>query len=263
MLKVYMVGLIYFNGCDELEKRMFAPDGRVGAFGVGPHRASLWINTDLVNIGATAWPERVAHVIDGVDVIEFQIPNPADIVFPVQNGPVSCDALVAIMPKLKKDKKDKKKDDEDEYFEIDPNHAETIARVTISGGELVPYDIKHGAGNFFGLVEWRIVNQSGLAITAGGRTITLVSGAAVEVVFSNIHPVDPNAKKDDLRGDHIQLFRKLNTTLPNNVTLVAHKPANLPDPDTDNVVIQGLRGAQFTCGVTPPCCARVVHGGTG
>ena len=260
MLKVYMVGLIYFNGCDEPVKRMFAPDGRVGAFGIIPHFASLWIRADQVQDG-TQWPEQVTRFIGGVSMTEFRIPEPSEIVFPVQSGTVACDALDALMPKLKKDKK---KDEDEEYFEIDPDHANTIATVPIRGGALVPYDIKHGTGNFFGLVEWTIVNESGREIRAGVRRIALVPEVETEVVFSNIHNVDPNAKKDNLADrNHIQLFKQLNTTLPPNVTLVSHKPVNLPDPDTDNVVVKGLQGAQYTCGVTPPCCARIVRGGTG
>lgn len=259
MLKVYMVGLIYFNGCDEEEKRAFAPDGRVAAFGVRPHFASLWVKANQVNLGAgaTQWPERQLRSIDGVDVIEFRILEPVEIVFPDQNNPLSCADLDAVMPKLKKDKK---KDEDEEYFAIDPVNARTIATVTIGGGRIVPFEMKKNKK--FGLVEWTIDNPSGLQITAGERSITLMPGVATEVVFSNIHAIDLNANLDTLADDdHIQLFKQLNPALGEGVTLVAHKPGNLPRAQTNNALLKRLEDAHFTCGETPPCCARIVMEG--
>jgi hypothetical protein len=262
MLKVFMVGLIYFDGCDEEVMHAYAPDGRVAKFGVVPHFASLWIQADQVNTDATVWPERETHSIDGVPVIEFRIPDPTEIVFPVGDDQLSCAALDAVMPKLTAEKKNAK----DEYFEIDPDNALTIATVTIPGGELVPYDLKN---KWSGVVEWRIANPSGLEITAEITvestteewTIVLKADVDAEVVLSNIHNIPLNASHDSLRSkNHVQLFKQLNLGLGDDVTLVSHRPGPpLSQLVTNNKYLGFLRLVDFTCGDTPPCCSMLVR----
>src|SRR5690349_9599686 len=217
MLKIYMFGLIYFDGCDAEEMHAYAPDGTEGDADedIPPHFASLWIRADLVDTSATVWAEKETHSIDGVVMNQFRIPDPAVMMFPDLGNPLSCVALDAVMPKLKKKK-------DEEYFEIDPVNARTIAKATIRGGELVPYDLKN---KWNGVVEWTIAHPSGIEITAGARKIVLVADVDAEVVLSNIHDIPLNASHDSLRSkNHVQLFKQLNPALGDDVTLVSQRP---------------------------------------
>lgn len=259
MLRVYMIGLIYFNGCDEDQKFAFVPDGRLGAHGVCPHFASLWIRPEHIDLEGTLWPERDLKLVGEEPMYEFKMVEPAQIFFPDLANPLSCADLDAAMPKLKKEKK-KDKDEVIEYFEIDAANARTIAKVEIRGGTIVPYDMKRNEQ--FGLVEWTIGAPSGVEITAGPRRIRLVPEASAEVILSNIHSIDLNANKDQLADhDHIQMFKQLNPALREDVVLVASKPAKLPEPSTNNPLLRRLEGLHFTCGETPPCCASIVVAG--
>jgi hypothetical protein len=255
MLKVYVVGLIYFDGCDQPQMRAYAPDGRDGEFTGIAHNASLWIRASQVVAETTNWGDRAIHVLDGVPFVEFRITTPSELLFPDENDLLSCTALDAAMPKLKKEKK---KDDEEEDFEIDPANALTIARLTIRGGTVVPYEITNK--NRSGLVEWRIENPSGSQITAGDRVITLAAGDA-EVVFANMHDIPLDAKHDkNADDDHIQLFRQLMAPgLRNVVTLRPAKPSKLAEVSTENQYVSFLRMVKYSDGETPPCCARFVH----
>lgn len=253
-LTVYMIGLMYFSGCDEPEMVVYVPDGtsaeRAAELGIPQHFASLWIKADHVNAGATNWAETLPRQIPGVS--EFRIGQDCEVAFPDGNESLNCKPLDAVMPKLKKD-------DDAEPFEVDPENAETIATVTIHGGTLDPFDVKKNPNKYFGVVRWTIANPSGLQITDGEQTVTLRGDVAAEVVFSNIHqPVlGPNGK-DSVAGDHIALFKQLNPEYEN-ATLISHKPGNPPNLKTNNQVINSLEGIAHTCGVTPPCCALVQH----
>lgn len=256
-LTVYVVGLIYFDGCDQPQMRAYAPDGRNGQFTDVPHNASLWIQADQVQ-DATQWgpvADRPTRSVGGVPFIEFKIKTPVDLEFPDQADPLSCTALDAAMPKLKKEKK---KDDDMEPFEIDPDSAETIAKVTIHGGTLEPYEITNK--NRSGLVQWTIDPPSGRVITAGDRRITLEEIDA-EVVFTNMHEIPLTGENDHLADDeHIQLFKQLmDPAVRENVTLIPAKPIRLPEVVTENKFVGLLRAAKYSDGETPPCCAQFVR----
>ena len=105
MLTVYVAGLIYFNGCEQPVKRMFAPDGTDGE---PAHFASLWIDPGMVDESATQWWEgfRNTRTIGGVPMVEFRIPEPAEIVFPDLGSAGSCNDLDNKLSKLKKKEED-------------------------------------------------------------------------------------------------------------------------------------------------------------
>jgi hypothetical protein len=248
MLKVYLTGLIYFNGCNQDERRVFAPDVR-------GHHASLWLEASQLNEGETQWwtGSRKSRDVEGVQVIEFRIPAPATITFPDEGNTVSCDDLENKLPKLKK----KKQDEPDEDFDVDLENAQTIAEVTISGGDIRPLRF-----NKIGLVQWTIANPSGLQITAELKgnasetgTITLNTGEA-EVVFLNTHDLpDEDDEVDVLHGNHVALFIKLNPK--SNATVVSQKAKGSADKLKNKdapAALNFLRKIDFTCGDTPGCC---------
>lgn len=254
MLTVYVAGLVYFNGCKQPVKRMFAPDGTEGE---PPHYAFLWIAADLLEESATQWWDgfSVPRDVDGVAMVEFRIPEPAEISFP-DGDPGTCKDLDNKLPKLKK----KQQDGTEENYEVDPATAETIAEATISSGTLTPRRFKN-----MGLVEWTIANPSTLQITttlkdnpSDSRTITLkpaAEGGPMEVVFANTHDLFGSDTTEVLDDDHdLALFTKLNSALAN-VTLVSKKaPGSVGQLKTGNPVMNRLRFIKYSGGDPPNCC---------
>src|SRR5215203_3140224 len=217
-MKIYVTGLIFFNGCNEPVKGMFAPDGTQDLpDGIPEHQASLWIAPEYVVEGSEAawWPGRAgavrSHDIDSDTVLEFRIMDPAKIEFPDLTGEEpNCDHLDEKLPKLKKKKKTTTTD-----FAIDLDAAETIAEVILRGGDVTPRLLNKKVR----FVEWTITAPSGLQIIAKLQDDDSVAGIitlndpAAEIVFSNTHDVfadDEEEKKDILRGNHVALFQKLN-----------------------------------------------------
>lgn len=278
MLNVYFTGLIYLNGCNVPDKRAYAPDGRDYD---PPHQASLWIAASLIDEDATDWWDgwRFSHqyeVTGGgagkrtVNVVEFRLPDQADISFPDDGHAGTCTDLDDLMPKLKK----KKNDGTEEPYVIDPATAETIAEVAIVGGAIQPKRFDQ-----LGFVEWDINSAAPLAITAAlkgadgeagssssseseeeidSRTITLIdpgNGDPIEVVLSNMHTVPDNAKRDILaHGDHIPLFVKLNAKEAGAQLVSRKAPGMVGQLRTGNAFISFLKSVGFSDGETPNCC---------
>lgn len=256
-MKVFITGLIYFNGCRETVKRAYAPDGRAEG-----HFASLWIEANQVKESATEWWSdfRETRRVEGVDVIEFRIPDDAAITFPDEGSSVSCVELDKKLPKLKK----KKHDEPEEDFDVDPATAETIAEVTIRGGEIRPRRFKD-----MGLVQWTIANPSAAQITVAlkdvpGQSgiITLETPAQTEIVFSNTHNLFLlNANGHEaFAGNHVALFIKLNPG--SDGIVVSNKPSgNAGQLKTTNAILNHMRKTAHTEGETPPCCKTLpIHG---
>jgi hypothetical protein len=246
---VFMTGLIYFNGCNEAVKRAYATDATESG-----HFASLWIDADLVEESGTDWwdDSRETHDVDGVDVVEFRIPDPAEIWFPDEGDAMSCIDLDGKLAKLKK----KKQDGTEEEFDVSPA-AQAIAEVTLRGGEIRPLRYKN-----MGLAQWTLAHPPSLAITAvlkddasESGTITLKTADA-EIVFSNTHnlfDVDKKTKEDAHAGDHVALFIALSPEP--NVTVVSKKPTgSVGQLKTDNAILNKMRKNAHTEGETPGCC---------
>ncbi|HEX2100406.1 MAG TPA: hypothetical protein VHF69_07075 [Candidatus Synoicihabitans sp.] len=258
MLTVYVAGLIYFNGCKQNVKRMYAPDGTDEK---PLHYASLWVAADLLEENATQWWNgfRHSYAVEGGQVVEFRMPGPAEITFPDlghSNG--TCDDLETKLGKLKK----KKQDGTEEDFEIDPATAQTIAEVTIRGGDIRPRRFKETS-----LVEWTMNNPPTLQITAAlknnpgqSRTITLkpsAGGVSAEVVFANTHDLfagDGKGFRDD--DDHdVALFKKLNPALAGETLVSKKAQGNAGQLSTANAIIHRLRDfGRFAGGDPPNCC---------
>jgi len=265
MLKVYMLGLLYFDGCEADERHVYAPDGRLWE---PLHYASFFIYESLINNTTNWWAEaRHVHPIEvtgggpphTVQVIEFQVPYPCTISFSSQGAAGLCDDLDTKLPKLKR-----RMNGQDSDFVFNPATAETIAEVTMAGGEIRPRRF-----NSSGIVEWAITNDIPVVITAtrkdggGSRSIRL-NAVDAEVVFCNIHDVfvegtqkgnsdvlkNPNANEG-----HIDLFRKLNPNLGNAI-LISSPPTGqvLPLAPITNAFLQYLRAKAHIEGETPPCC---------
>ena len=243
MLHVYMAGLVYFTGCDEEVKRAFAPDGRDYD---PPHEASLWIAA--ADVEQDDWwdgeTERISRNVEGTLVIEFRIPHPVTIWFPDQGNVVDCYDLDDGLAKLKK----KNEDDSEEEFEIDPETAITIAKVTLRGGELRPRRFKD-----ITVLQWTISNTPTRQITAvrndTGEPRTITVRDAAEIIFTNIHDVTITAP-----GDHADVFRQLNPS-QGGVSLVSTKaPGSVGHLDSSNVSLNFIRPAVRGEGNTPGCC---------
>ncbi|HUR80779.1 MAG TPA: hypothetical protein VM733_08430 [Thermoanaerobaculia bacterium] len=255
MLTVYVAGLIYFDGCNQPVRHMYAPDGTTGK---PVHHASLWVAADLLEESATQWWAgfRHSHTIAGTPVVEFRMPNPAQIRFPDDGTPGgTCDDLENKLAKLKK----KKDDGTEEPYEIDPSNAEIIAEVTINRGNITPRRFKQMT-----LVEWTIPSPSTLQIitwlksdSADSRTITLkpsAAGVEAEVVFANTHDLSLDNKDLSADGHDLALFKKLNLAL-GGATLVSKKaPGSVGGPSTEPAIFEALRKMQYSGGDPPNCC---------
>jgi hypothetical protein len=231
MLNVYMTGVIYFNGCNETDKRVYAPDGTTYT---PRHYASLWIAQEDVE-GDDWWPEdKIVRPVGGGLAFEYRIPSPVTLSFP-GSGDASCTGLDGGLSKLKKEDKGSEVD-----LEVSPNPA-TIAQIPIHGGAIKPRLYKG-----IRLVGW-VIDDAGTQIAAESasesRTITVRNGA--EVVFTNI-PELPVHGKDS----HISLFNQL-TVQPG--SLKANGPTGPANPITGNDAI--LDRIRFgVLGNTPGCC---------
>jgi hypothetical protein len=260
-MKIYVTGVIFFNGCNEPVKGAFAPDGRAGMpeKGIPPHQASLWIADEYVDSDATTWwtgraGAVTARQIEGDTVHEFRIMDPAKISFPDLFDPMTCDALDKKLPKLKKKKKATTVD-----FEVDPDTVQTIARVTIGGGHIEARRFERKIP----LVHWTIANPSGLQIVATLQSddtvvagIITLNNPEAEIVFANTHDLfaDPERKKDILGDDdHVALFQNLHPEA--DASVFSQKAKNrAPSLTTEEPLLNFMRGIDYTCGDVPPCC---------
>ena len=258
MLKVYVVGLVYFDGCNGPERRAYAPDGRTWD---PPHFASLWIRESAVNWNATTWESTLHHYdvqgggppVSG-NVREFRVPDRSTISFPDTIDPVGACNLDAGLPKLKK-KQNPGAPEVD--FDVDPANAEILAQFRLRGGNIA-------ARRFgpMGLVEWTITNHAALQISvvvngsSDVQTITISPSAAgdAEVVFANMHVIPDDANKDDRASDHhIELLKRLNLANAG-VILLTKPPGSVGQLDTDNLFVRFLRSVGYSDGSTPNCC---------
>ena len=253
MLRVFMTGLIYFNGCNAQTKRAFAPDAR------DTHQASLWIASDLIL--SEQWSgtrvSRTIRVTGGgpprdVEIIEFRITTPTLLQFPDGNDPMWCDDLENKLAKYKAHKPGGTEVD----FEADPATAQTIAEVELRGGRIEPRRFTRT-----GVVEWTIGNHGAIEIIAAQKGGGVILGRIVlkdpaDLVFSNMHDVFVDEKKDVHGGNHIAHFLKLDATLAGATLVVSKLPGQLELHDP-NDFIDYLRGKEFTCGESPSCCCLI------
>jgi hypothetical protein len=241
MLNIYMAGLIYLNGCDQEVKRAYAPDGTGDD---PPHHASLWITA--ADLDQENWwsGQKISHPVNGDTVFEFRIPEPSTLWFPDDGNAADCYDLDEGLPKLKK----KKQDGTEEDFDVDPANAETIAEVTIRGGEIRPRRFKD-----ITVVQWTITAPPTRQITAvidetgEPRTITVKNPA--EVIFANIHDAGaPNP------GDHVDVFRKLNSVEAGAVLVSTKARGSVGHLDASIVALNFIRPMAKGEGDTPGCC---------
>jgi hypothetical protein len=235
MLNVYMTGVIYFNGCNETDKCVYAPDGSAHT---PKHYASLWIRE--VDVEGDDWfsglTDQIPRTLGDVPVIEFRIPSPVTLTFPA-TGSISCTGLDGGLAKLKK-----KQGSNEADLEVAAT-AQTIAEIPIEGGTVRPRLYKG-----IRLIGWTIDGSSSVQITATPESgepgsITVRDGA--EVVFTNIPEITHHGS-----GDNVILFDKL-TTQPG--LLIANPPSGSANPIPGNDEI--LDAVRFgVLGNTPGCC---------
>lgn len=225
MLTIHVGGLVYFHACENVDpkekhdcdikgKRAFAPNGTKADLGLPPHFASFWVDADRYESDQW-WPgSKFAHTLEVTErngtinnlfLLEFQLPEPAQIEFPdSEDAAAVVEDLGRSLPRL-----------QDRGFELADN-PDAIATIPIRGGTLEGRSFGEGA-----MVQWTIAKhpetiQIKAKTKSGEKTLTLrnVDPAArkrskaleelgVEVVFINApNLVSPAQCAECERIDH-------------------------------------------------------------
>ena len=71
MLKVYVTGLIYFNGCEEDVKRLFAPDGTARQVG-GDDLVDGKLPTNLIGVCVVFGTQRAVFIVDEAGIVRYR-----------------------------------------------------------------------------------------------------------------------------------------------------------------------------------------------
>jgi hypothetical protein len=217
MLIVHLAGIMYFHGCDDAEKGVLVPDGTKGMGTIPEHNASLWV--ELSQLDGDDWfdgqkhtrkvkiPTKNGNVI--VTVIEFRIPEYAELVFPDDtDGPADFVNLGDVLNKL---------ESLAPGFDANCEPRDVIARIPIRGGVFEAFDFLDVA-----VVRWMIRKYSALKITATTRSgvtkfVALkqpVEGGQAEAVFGNTSDLLASPTKLSYRAyseqhEHYRLYAKL------------------------------------------------------
>jgi hypothetical protein len=209
MYTVQVVGLVYFNACEDCDKMMLLPNGTNDP--QFHHQASIFIEPGQYKADTWWKGQKFEHTVkidDGkgkkVDarVLEFRIPQPAKIVFPVDADDAFDSGNIDQLPKLK---------DIYPQFELDLKNAKTIARAPLPGGKLHAFSFGD-----FPVAQWTIANKSATisikaVVNGKSKSLTLKSGGGAlgtEIVFSNTESLfDPEPGAGEL--GHFRLYALL------------------------------------------------------
>ena len=224
MYKVHFAGLIYFHVCTTESRQALVPDGTEAVGHIPSHYASIFI--ELAQHDSDNWwpTSKIARQVSlrrgpvsfqAVDVLEFRIPERAEISFACGDTALDTSNLDVVLPQLKKI---------DDQFVIDLDDIDVIATLPLPGGKLEALGFGSTA-----MVTWTITQHSDpITITARvgdvARRITLKgSEDTSEIVFSNTqdffinngsHEVgrpDPGAGSHAKDGQHhFTLYAKIN-----------------------------------------------------
>lgn len=203
--KVQFLGLVCFYR-EGNTRLALLPDGRTPGNGIDPHYATIVVDPDLIE-GTTGW--------DDVDMDEegvFPL-SPCRISIEGSDAPGTLDVSGHNgLPQLSQINPD---------FKIDPDRAQTIARMRITQGRLTAYRMPDAEA---AVSELDVPHEGSVTITVkaekGGspdRTIRVKNGA--EIVISNM--ARDVYKKGEHRDGHFKIYEKL-----------AAQPAPLTEPTT-------------------------------
>ena len=263
MATFYLTGLMYFDGCEEDEKRALLPDGTDHD---PPHFASLFI--EKVKYEPNGWPGEIIDPrtvrIQGQDrqLVEFRIPKRTVLTFPDETDiPAECVDFEDGLPKLQ---------DADPTFEPNLQDPDTIAEVVIRGGTLQPLLLHK-----IPVVQWTVNNQSG-PITIKGRALganrqptgpefTVTVPAGTEVILSNSPdfidvPVNPHPHGNHTAAGHFELYDKIAKKADKTKLANAQAKKLVGKLKPTNAYLQYLEKLKRfeTEGCTGSCCRRVV-----
>ncbi len=213
MFTVHMVGLMYFHGCTLDVKQALVPNGIRPQTRMPPHYASLFVSADDCEADDW-WPDqKTEHPLTVVNdqgdeikvrVVEFRIPEPAQVLFPDEGDPqAEFMNLEETLPKLETIER---------RYEVDLEHADTICRVPIRRGALKAYGFNRAA-----IVQWRVQGHSGPITIAAvtdqvTKSVTLTQKTerlGTEIVFSNTSNLISPSDDLDADRDHFQLYSVL------------------------------------------------------
>lgn len=195
-----ILGLAYFHTpSDGGSRRIFMPDGRKPDHD-GPemqaHYASFFVEEGDAD-PSQWWPPHPNDKAARIGVIEYRVMRPSTIVIPQGNGGVDAAAHDERLPELRRSG--------DSDFEVDLEHADTVARTTLSTGILSAH-LFTGAG----VSRWRLPDAGATTIRAlsdDGETILVVRDGA-HIVFANTSDLLSGPQPGD-HPSHYRLYARL------------------------------------------------------
>lgn len=202
--KVQFVGLVCFYR-EHGTRLALLPDGRIPPAGIDPHYASIVVHPDMIE-NVSGW--------DDVEITDYGVYplDPCEVIFEGADVPGLLDVSKhEHLPQLRQIDPD---------FEIDPQRAQTIAKVRISQGKLTAHLIPDGHA---------VVSQ--LEVEHGGPNVTITirpDGQSVERTI-RVKPAAEIAITNMARGvyrhetrrdGHFRIYEKLSV-----------RPVRLKEPE--------------------------------
>lgn len=235
---VQFVGLACFLREDD-SRQVLLPDGRMPPEGIEPHFASLSVDPNSVS-ETSGWNGDAEH--PGI----FELP-PCDIAFEgaeAEDIDLDTSRHDGLLPQLKKI---------DPNFQIDPDRAETIARVHISSGTLAAYRIPGGTA---AISQLEVPHDQSIHVTVtprdGSSPRHLVLQPNTEIVLSNTG----RGGYAGLNGvnNHFRIYEKLSVRP---VTLTEPEDApGLPPSPTSHTFFGRPRAMGLSSGCSNTgCCS--------
>lgn len=217
--KVQFLGLVCFYR-DGNDRQALLPDGRDPGPGIDPHYASILVEPDAVDSGGTSgWPVN-ADTERGI----YELP-PCSISIETADVPGTLDTSAhdGVLPQLRQI---------DPNFEIDPDRAQTIARLSIRQGALSARCVPGGEALMSQLV---VPHEGPITVTVtpidSSPTRTLRLAPETEILIGNMAKHGVYADNPQVDG-HFRIYEKLTFR-----TVSLTEPSTIegaPPPDTDH-----------------------------
>lgn len=236
--KVQFIGLVCFyreNG----GRLALLPDGRQPDAGIDPHHASIVVHPDSI-VNADGWDD-VDRDEEGV----FPLSSPCTVTIEDADAPGALDVSGHDnkLPHLRQI---------DPNFEIDPDRAQTIARMRISRGTLKAYHVPDGRAVVSELVVPHDGDVTISVATQDGATRSIRVQAGTEIVIANMaRGVYRGAVEHE---GHFKIYEKLSVR-PVSLSDPTTVPEGLTELQTRNPLFrgQGAIGLYAACSNTG-CC---------
>lgn len=239
---VQFVGLVCFYREKGGGRQALLPDGRNPGAGIDPHFASIIVAPGAVE-NATGWNG------DSATPGTFSLP-PSTVTLEGVDRPGTLDTKGHDdrLPQLRRI---------DPNFEIDPDRADTIARVHIRQGKLTAYRIRGGEA---AISQLDVPHDGPIKITvtprdgSPQRTIVLRPGTEVAVTNTAGKSVyDADAEAADRENGHFRIYERLSVR-PVSLTAPVTAQSVLPESPSHHAMFARARAINLTINCSNTGC---------